>query len=109
MTPGRRYPRRTDAGPRPVAQSLARVLGRMGAPPSLATMDLVFTRWPEVVGPEFAEHLQPVRVDGPVLVVAADHPAWATRARMDTGSILARARALGDTSIERLDVVVQRP
>jgi predicted nucleic acid-binding Zn ribbon protein len=87
---------------------MAKVLGRIGASPSPTTMELVFTRWNEVVGEELAEHLQPVRVDGPVLIIGADHPAWATRARMDSALILTRARALGDTTIERLEVTVQR-
>jgi len=54
-------------------------------------------------------HLRPVRVDGSVLVVAADHPAWATRARMESAQILARLRPRCDTPIERLEVVVERP
>ena len=43
-----------------------------------------------------------------MLVVAVEHPAWATRARMESGQILARLRELGETSIERLEVVVER-
>ena len=34
---------------------------------------------------------------------------WATRARMESEAILARVRQLGDTTIERLEVVVKRP
>jgi predicted nucleic acid-binding Zn ribbon protein len=71
-------------------------------------MEVVFTRWEEVVGEELAAHLRPVRVDGQALVVAVDHPAWATRARMESGQILARVRALGETPVERLEVVVER-
>jgi predicted nucleic acid-binding Zn ribbon protein len=88
---------------------MAKVLGRLGASPSTTTMELVFTRWEEVVGAELAEHLQPVRVQSTVLVIAVDHPAWASRARMESAQILSQVRALGDTSIERLEVVVQRP
>jgi predicted nucleic acid-binding Zn ribbon protein len=71
-------------------------------------MEVVFTRWEEVVGEELAAHLRPVRVDGQALVVAVDHPAWATRARMESGLILARLQDLGETSIDRLEVVVER-
>jgi predicted nucleic acid-binding Zn ribbon protein len=110
VTDGRpRWSRRPDSGPQHVAQSMAKLLGRLGASPSTQTMELVFTRWEEVVGPEFAEHLHPLRVQGAVLVIAVDHPAWATRTRMEAAQILAQVRALGDTSIERLEVVVQRP
>jgi len=100
---------RHDSGPQPVAASMARLLGRLGAPPSLETMEVVFTRWPEVVGPELSAHLQPVRLREATLVVAADHPAWATRCRMEAGRIIASARALGDTTVERIEVVLQRP
>jgi predicted nucleic acid-binding Zn ribbon protein len=88
---------------------MAQLLGRLGASASPGTMEVIFTRWDEVVGAEFAQHLQPVRVDGAVLVVGADHPAWATRARMDSAQILARVRVLGDTTIERIEVTIQRP
>jgi predicted nucleic acid-binding Zn ribbon protein len=105
---GRRI-RRPDQGPQPVANSMAKLLGRLGAPQSLDTIEVIFTRWPEVVGAELAAHLQPVRVHGNVLVVSADHPTWVTRCRMDAERIVATARALGDTTVERVEVVLQRP
>ena len=105
----RRRPGGPDTGPRPVGEAMAKVLGRMGGSPSAHSMELVFTRWEEVVGAEFGGHTQPMRVQGPVLVLGVDHPAWATRVRMDAERILARLRELGDTTIERLEVVVQRP
>jgi predicted nucleic acid-binding Zn ribbon protein len=71
-------------------------------------MEAVFTRWAEIVGADLSEHVRPVRVDGRALVVAADHPAWATRARMQSGQILAQVEAWGDSAIERLEVVVER-
>jgi predicted nucleic acid-binding Zn ribbon protein len=71
-------------------------------------MEAVFTRWEELVGAELGEHLRPVRVDGRALVVAVDHPAWATRARMESGQILSKLKELGGTPIERLEVVVER-
>jgi hypothetical protein len=103
MTPGRR-----DNGPRPVADSMPRLLGRLGSAPTPAVLEAVFTRWEEVVGRELGGHVRPLRVDGRALVVAVEHPAWAARARMEAGPILARLRALGETSIERLEVVVER-
>ena len=98
-----------DTGPQPVGQSLDAVLGRMGASPSRSTTELVFSRWGEVAGPELADHLRPVRLQDSVLLIGVDHPAWATRARMEAPQILARLAALGDRSITRIDVVVQRP
>jgi predicted nucleic acid-binding Zn ribbon protein len=88
---------------------MAKVLGRMGASLSPSTMELIFTRWEEVVGTEMAGHLHPVRVGDSVLLIGVDHPAWATRARMESRQILDRLAELGDRSIERIDVVVQRP
>ncbi|MGD0746932.1 MAG: DUF721 domain-containing protein [Acidimicrobiales bacterium] len=99
---------RRGNGPRRVGESMPRLLGRLGASATPATLEAVFTRWDELVGAELGEHLRPVRVDGRALVVAVDHPAWATRARMESGQILARLRELGDTPIDRLEVVVER-
>jgi predicted nucleic acid-binding Zn ribbon protein len=105
----RRRPQGDDAGPQHVGQAVAKVLGRMGASPSPTTMALVFTRWEEVVGPELAAHLHPVRLQDAVLLIGVEHPAWGTRARMESRQILRHLRELGDTSVERIDVVVQRP
>ena len=80
----------------------------MGAPPTLALMEVVFSRWEEVVGTELGSHVRPLRVDGRVLVVTAQHQAWATRARMESGQILARVAAWGKTPVERLEVVLER-
>jgi predicted nucleic acid-binding Zn ribbon protein len=99
---------RKDSGPRSLGESMPRLLSRLGSAPTPAVMEAVFSRWEELVGPELGGHLRPQRVDGHVLVVAVEHPAWATRARMESGQILARLRDLGETSIDRLDVVVER-
>jgi predicted nucleic acid-binding Zn ribbon protein len=87
---------------------MPRVLHRLGSAPTPAVLEAVFTRWDEVAGPELGGHLRPRRVDGRTLVVAVEHPAWATRARMESGQILARLRQLGESSIDRLEVVVER-
>ena len=96
-------------GPRPVSESLPRVLGRLGAAASPVAMEAVFSRWGEIAGADLSEHVRPVRVDRRALVVAADHPAWATRARMQSGRILAQVAAMGDLPLERLEVLVERP
>jgi predicted nucleic acid-binding Zn ribbon protein len=104
----RRRPSGPDAGPQQVGQAIAKVLSRIGASPSPQTMELVFTRWAELAGTELAAHSQPMRLQNSTLIVGADHPAWATRARMESEQILANARQLGDTTIDRIEVVVQR-
>ena len=100
--------RRGD-GPRRVGEAMPRLLKRLGVPASAATMEVVFARWDEVVEGDLERHVRPLRIDGTTLVVAVDHPAWATRARMQSAQILARIHALGDTPIERLEVLVERP
>jgi len=100
--------RRND-GPQRVGEAMPRLLKRLGVPASPATMEVVFARWGEVVEGDLEAHARPLRIDGRTLVVAVDHPAWATRARMQSAHILARVHALGDTSIERLEVLVERP
>jgi predicted nucleic acid-binding Zn ribbon protein len=99
---------RRDNGPRPVGESVPRLLERLGSAPTPAVMEAVFARWEELVGPELGAHLRPQRVDGRVLIVAVEHPAWATRARMQSGQIVARLRELGETSVDRVEVVVER-
>jgi predicted nucleic acid-binding Zn ribbon protein len=106
---GRRRKWGADTGPQPVGDSIAKVLGRIGASPSPQTMELLFTRWEEVAGAELSSHSQPMRLQNSTLVVGADHPAWATRTRMESGRILTRVHELGDTTIDRIEVVVQRP
>jgi predicted nucleic acid-binding Zn ribbon protein len=71
-------------------------------------MELVFTRWDEVAGVELASHVRPMRLQNSTLVIGADHPVWATRARMASEEMLVQLHRWGDTSIERIEVVVQR-
>jgi predicted nucleic acid-binding Zn ribbon protein len=96
-------------GPKRVGDAMPRLLQRLGVPASPATLEAVFARWDEVVEGDLGSHVRPLRVDGSTLVVAVDHSAWATRARMQSAQILAQVRALGGTSIERLEVLVERP
>ena len=65
---------------------MPRLLGRLGIGADPAVMEAVFTRWDELVGVELGGHVRPLRVDGRALVVAVEHPAWATRARMESAS-----------------------
>ncbi len=108
MSADRRRHRGIDAGPQHVSEAMERVLGRLGGAPSANVMDLVFGRWEEIAGPECAQHMQPLRVGGNTLTVSVDHPAWATKARMESGRMLRRLKDLGEASIERIEVVVER-
>jgi predicted nucleic acid-binding Zn ribbon protein len=98
-----------DPGPQHIGGAMDKLLKRMGGSPSVHVMQLVFEQWRDIAGPDCADHVQPLRVQGNTLTVGVEHPAWATRARMESAEMLARLRDLGDSSIERIEVVVQRP
>jgi predicted nucleic acid-binding Zn ribbon protein len=87
--------------------SLGRLVRRLGGGSDPATVASVFHRWEEIAGRELAEHVRPVRLTGATLVVAADHAAWATRARSESAAILARVGEMGSSGPTRLDVVVR--
>jgi predicted nucleic acid-binding Zn ribbon protein len=97
-----------ERGPRPVGESVPRLLGRLGLPASTALMEAVFTRWEEVAGTELGAHARPLRFDGHALVVAVDHAAWATRVRMESARILSRVNDIAEVPFERLEVVIER-
>jgi predicted nucleic acid-binding Zn ribbon protein len=72
-------------------------------------LSAVFSRWDEVAGPVLARHVRPLRISGGVLVVAADHPAWATEVRAMAASLLARVGEIAGEVPDRLEVTVRRP
>jgi predicted nucleic acid-binding Zn ribbon protein len=108
MSRGRGRGAGRQEGPRPLGASMPALLGRLGAPPSTSVMEALFARWEELAGPELAAHVRPRRVDGPVLVLAADHPAWATRARLGSSRILELVSSSGESGITRVEVVIER-
>jgi predicted nucleic acid-binding Zn ribbon protein len=93
---GGRYRRRDERGrsgdsPVPLSESLEVLSQRMGvAGPDV--LGVVFGRWAELVGPSLAAHVRPLRLRERTLVVAADHPAWATQVRHLSADILVRLR-----------------
>lgn len=93
----------------PIGALLGDVASRLGAGRA-DVVGSVFVRWEEVVGPSVAAHVRPLRMEGVTLVVAADHPAWATQIRQLTPDILRRlADVCGEDCVpERLDVRVRR-
>jgi predicted nucleic acid-binding Zn ribbon protein len=66
----------------------------------------VIGRWPQIVGPEIAQHCAPVDfVDG-ILTVRADSTAWATQLRLLSSSLLTRlAEDVGEGTVGELRVV----
>jgi predicted nucleic acid-binding Zn ribbon protein len=66
----------------------------------------VFGRWPEIVGPELAEHTKPETFEDGVLVVAADSANWATQVRLLAATLVKRLNEdLGHGSVQRVKVV----
>jgi predicted nucleic acid-binding Zn ribbon protein len=52
--------------------------GRQLGMPSPVETGMVWSRWPEIVGPTIAAHSEPSSLKTGVLRVRADSPAWAT-------------------------------
>lgn len=67
----------------------------------------VLGRWPELVGPEVAQHCEPMGYDEDerVLTVRCDSTAWATQLRLLAPQLLARLNAeLGQGSVKLIKV-----
>lgn len=96
-----------DRGPRPVGQSIDRLVRNLGGP-SAQTVEGVFGRWNEIVGEQVAAHTRPLSLRKESLVVAVDDPAWAPELRFLEPEILRRVReVLGVEGVERLEVRVR--
>jgi hypothetical protein len=77
--------------------------------PDLARLSTVFARWSEIVGAEIAAHVMPLALERDTLVLGADHPAWATRARLSAPDTLAAIAAAGLPAPRTIRVVVRPP
>jgi predicted nucleic acid-binding Zn ribbon protein len=65
----------------------------------------VMGRWPEIVGPDVAEHCKPVTFSDGVLTVRADSTAWTTQMRLMSSSILGRLESeVGKDAVTELRV-----
>ncbi len=80
--PGERDPQR-------IGELLDRTSKRLGGPSS-STTSARFSRWEQIVGADIAGHSRPVSLHDGVLVLAVDHPAWATQLRYMTADLLTR-------------------
>ncbi|MFB9832499.1 DUF721 domain-containing protein, partial [Actinoallomurus acaciae] len=66
----------------------------------------VFGRWPQIVGPELAEHTKPESFEEGVLVIAADSANWATQVRLLAANLVKRLNEdLGHGTVQRVKVV----
>ena len=94
--------------PKPLADSLERLLGNLNAP-SVDVLDVVFREWASIVGPDLAEHTKPGAIDGDLLTVNAVDSAWATEVRWLESEVVKRlAEATKTDRIQRVQVRVSR-
>ena len=65
----------------------------------------VFSRWSVLVGPDVAEHAEPISLTDGELTVQADSTAWATQLRLLQRQLLAKiAAGVGNGVVKRLKV-----
>lgn len=68
----------------------------------------VWSLWDAVVGHDVAAHARPLALRGEVLVVAVDHPSWATQLAFFASGILGQLEAeLGQHVANRIEVTVR--
>jgi predicted nucleic acid-binding Zn ribbon protein len=72
-----------------MSELLDRTTRRLGGPSS-GTTSTVFAGWEQIVGADIAGHARPLSLHSGVLVLAVDHPAWATQLRYMTADLLTR-------------------
>ncbi len=92
--------------PKTISAALDHLLGAMRAP-STDVLSAVFGRWEEIVGVDLAAHSRPTAIDGDVVVVAVDDPAWAAELKWLHSEVVARvAEITGTTRITDIRVRV---
>ena len=62
-----------------------------------------------VAGEEFAAHATPLRLEGGVLRIGVDQPAWATQIKLNSERLRAPLAEIGKCRIDRIEVVVRAP
>lgn len=74
--------------------------------PSRTAVGGLFGRWDEAVGEQVAQHVRPVKLDGGVLSVEVDDPAWATQVKFLAPTIIVRLAEVAGARVEQLQVRV---
>lgn len=81
---------------------MRRWIGEAGAGADL-TKATVFGQWREIVGPEIADHCDPVSLVDGELLLRAESTAWATQLRMLAPQIVGKInREVGHGSVVRI-------
>lgn len=92
--------------PKKLSELLDRTARRLGGPSS-GTTSALFARWDQVVGEDIAAHARPVSLHDGTLVLAVDHPAWATQLRYMTSDLLTRiSEATGRAEVTNIHIRV---
>jgi len=92
--------------PMPVSASIDRILQSLRAP-ARSQVEGVFGRWEELVGPQIAAHVTPIRLEADLLVVEVDDPAWATQVKMLSDDLRRRLAEGAEVCVSRIDVQVR--
>ena len=93
--------------PQGIDSVLARLIAARGWTETVA-IGGVLGRWDQIVGPDVAQHCQPISFEDGVLTVGADSSAWATQVRLLTPNLLGLlAREVGEGTVTR--IVVRGP
>ncbi|MFC5996126.1 DciA family protein [Pseudonocardia hispaniensis] len=94
-----------DRDPQPFGRLVSRVAMDRGWSPRL-TDATVLGRWPQLVGPDIADHCTPISLRDAELTLQAESTAWATQLRTLQRQLLARlAAAVGPDIVRRIRVV----
>ena len=91
--------------PKPLSDGLGAVVRSLHGT-DVPTVRGVFDGWADAVGPLIAAHVSPVKLDGAVLLLEVDEPAWATQVRFLEQDLLARLRSATGANVERVEVRV---
>lgn len=97
----------TSRDPVPISSSLDGVMRSLRGPTRQAAGGL-FGRWNEAVGEQVAQHVKPVKLDGGVLTVEVDDPAWATQVKFLSSMITEQLQTVADVTVDRIEVRVER-
>jgi predicted nucleic acid-binding Zn ribbon protein len=94
-----------DRDPQPFGKVVSRVSLDRGWSPRL-TDATVLGRWPQLVGPDIADHCTPLSLRDGELVLQAESTAWATQLRQLQRQLLTRlAASVGRDVVKRIRVV----
>jgi predicted nucleic acid-binding Zn ribbon protein len=74
--------------------------------PSRTAVGGLFGRWEEALGEQVAQHVRPVKLDGGVLSVEVDDPAWATQVKFLAPTIIERLADVAGARVDQLQVRV---